>query len=68
MRQCVCGEQIEPCLNLCDKCKHKYGSKQATWPEWLSNWMKNYQKELNYERNNFHLKYIDEINYGARVI
>jgi hypothetical protein len=67
MRQCVCGEQIEPCVRLCDRCRSEYGTKSEKWPKWLSEWMSMYQKEIDYDRNNFHLKYIDEIDYSRSI-
>lgn len=60
-RYCACGKKIPQYFNICGECAKKYGTNHSDWPEWLRDWVKMYQSELDYERNNYHLEYIDEV-------
>lgn len=50
MRYCVCGIPIQNGYCLCIECRKLYGLDRKEWPEWLREWMKSYQAELQYER------------------
>lgn len=54
-RYCVCGQKIKLKQELCAACYAEYGQDRAQWPEWLQDWIKSAQNELNDERN--HLEY-----------
>lgn len=54
-RYCVCGEKIKLKQELCAACYATYGKDRVEWPEWLQDWIKSTQNELNDERN--HLEY-----------
>jgi len=58
-RKCVCGAMIAINSQLCSECRRKYG-KQVDWPEWLSDWMVSYQKELDRENLHQDLEIFDE--------
>lgn len=71
MRNCVCGKPIPHNRQLCASCILEpeyegdpihYGSDQTKWPEWLTDWMSSYQKELNAERDYHHLSI--DVNEG----
>ena len=55
IRNCVCGKPIPHNRQLCASCIIEYGSNKANWPDWLTDWMQSYQKELNAERDYHHL-------------
>ena len=48
-RLCVCGVPIPANRALCYTCRQDYGLDRTLWPEWLRVWMRNYQRELDYE-------------------
>lgn len=54
-RYCVCGQKIKLKQELCAECYATYGQDRVEWPEWLQDWIKSAQNELNAERN--HLEY-----------
>ena len=62
MRNCVCGKPIPHNRQLCASCITEYGVNQANWPDWLTDWMSSYQKELNAERDYHHLSI--DVNEG----
>jgi len=62
MRNCVCGKQIPHNRQLCASCIIEYGSDQTKWDEWLKDWMRGYQTELNCERDYLHLSI--DVNEG----
>jgi len=54
-RNCVCGKPIPHNQQLCASCLSYYGVNAGGWPLWLTEWLKNYQAELDSERNHQHL-------------
>ena len=50
-RLCVCGVPIPESHVLCRACQKIYTLRRRLWPEWLHEWMKNYQVEIDYERS-----------------
>ncbi len=63
MRNCVCGKPIPHNRQLCASCIEKYGSDSSKWDEWLLDWMRSYQAELNQERDYRHLSI--DVNDGV---
>ena len=61
-RYCVCGKKIWKDKTLCVDCMHKYGLDREAWPEWLRDWAKSIQKEMNYENRHRHYPIIDEVD------
>ena len=53
-RNCVCGKPIPYNRQLCASCIIEYGSPDK-WEEWLTDWMKNYKRELDSENLHRHL-------------
>jgi len=50
-RLCVCGVPIPESHVLCHACQEIYTLRRELWPEWLHDWMDNYQAEIEYERS-----------------
>jgi len=63
IRKCVCGRTIDVDSQLCSKHKKEFGTDSAKWPEWLKDWIKNYQRELDQEKNHLDLAYRDSRYY-----
>ena len=48
-RYCTCGVPIPTNRIFCVDCHLMYGKDRTKWPDWLIDWVRNYQKELDYE-------------------
>lgn len=59
-RYCICGQYIKSSYQLCAKCFKLYGRDRKVWPEWLQEWLKSYQAELDRERNHHELTLHEE--------
>lgn len=60
MRYCICGKFIWKNKSLCEDCVKKYGSDRTKWKQWLIDWVKSSQKELDYENNHRHYPIFEE--------
>lgn len=49
-RQCICGVPIRMDRELCICCLELYGKRRKDRPEWVNDWLRSYQRELEYEQ------------------